>query len=73
MAFQMAGGTLVATVMGMIVVFGVYPHIDGFLLLWAALMPFLLLGVFMTHAARRWPATASAIASSSAFSPVPTT
>jgi uncharacterized membrane protein YccC len=47
-AFQMAGGTLLATLMGMIVVFGVYPHIDGFAMLCAALAPFLLLGVFMT-------------------------
>jgi len=47
-AFQMAGGTVLATLMGMIAVFGVYPHIDGFALLCAALTPFLLLGVFMT-------------------------
>ncbi|KPD15237.1 fusaric acid resistance protein [Burkholderia sp. ST111] len=47
-AFQMAAGTLVASVMGMIAVYGVYPHIDGFPLLCATLTPFLLLGVFMT-------------------------
>ncbi|MEA3090465.1 MAG: hypothetical protein QOJ04_1807, partial [Caballeronia sp.] len=47
-ASQMAGGTLVASVMGMIAVYGVYPHIDGFPLLCAALTPFLVLGVFMT-------------------------
>jgi uncharacterized membrane protein YccC len=47
-AFQMAGGTLAATVMGMIVVFGVFPHVDGFPMLCVALTPFLLLGVFMT-------------------------
>ncbi|MFM0066553.1 FUSC family protein [Paraburkholderia aspalathi] len=47
-AFQMAAGTLVASVMGMIAVYGVYPHIDGFPLLCTALTPFLLLGVFMT-------------------------
>ncbi|PQV52990.1 FUSC family protein [Paraburkholderia sp. BL21I4N1] len=47
-AFQMAGGTLLASVMGMIAVYGVYPHIDGFPLLCAALTPFLLFGVFMT-------------------------
>ncbi|HYS65790.1 MAG TPA: FUSC family protein [Paraburkholderia sp.] len=46
--FQMAGGTLVASVMGMIAVYGVFPRIDGFPLLCAALTPFLLLGVFMT-------------------------
>ncbi|NML29679.1 FUSC family protein [Paraburkholderia antibiotica] len=47
-AFQMAGGTVLATFMGMLAVFGVYPHIDGFVLLCIALTPFLLLGVFMT-------------------------
>jgi uncharacterized membrane protein YccC len=47
-AFQMAGGTLVATLMGMIAVYGVFPHIDGFALLCAALTPFLLFGVYMT-------------------------
>jgi uncharacterized membrane protein YccC len=46
--FQMAAGTLVATVMGMLAVYGVFPHIDGFALLCAALTPFLLLGVLMT-------------------------
>jgi uncharacterized membrane protein YccC len=48
MAFQMAGGTLLATVAGMIVVFGLYPRMDGFLLLSAALIPFLLLGMFLS-------------------------
>jgi uncharacterized membrane protein YccC len=47
-AFQMAAGTLVATISGMLAVFGVFPHIDGFVLLCAALTPFLLLGVFMS-------------------------
>ncbi|MGF6937977.1 putative membrane protein YccC [Paraburkholderia sp. UCT70] len=47
-AFQMAGGTVLATLMGMIAVFGVYPHIDGFVMLCVALTPFLLLGVLMT-------------------------
>jgi uncharacterized membrane protein YccC len=46
--FQMAGGTLAASVMGMLAVYGVFPRIDGFPLLCAALAPFLLLGVFMT-------------------------
>ncbi|MDR6377635.1 FUSC family protein [Paraburkholderia caledonica] len=46
--FQMAGGTLVASVMGMLAVYGVFPRIDGFPLLCAALAPFLLFGVFMT-------------------------
>ncbi|CAG4890318.1 FUSC family protein [Paraburkholderia gardini] len=47
-AFQMAAGTVLSTVMGMIVMFGIYPHIDGFPLLALTLTPFLLLGVFMT-------------------------
>ena len=47
-AFQMAGGTVLASLMGMVVVFGFYPHIDGFPLLCAALTPFLLLGAYMT-------------------------
>jgi uncharacterized membrane protein YccC len=47
-AFQMAGGTMLASLIGMIVTFGIYPHIDGFPLLAIALTPFLLLGVFMT-------------------------
>ncbi|CAB3642147.1 FUSC family protein [Paraburkholderia rhynchosiae] len=46
--FQMAAGTLAASVMGMLAVYGVFPRIDGFPLLCAALAPFLLLGVFMT-------------------------
>jgi uncharacterized membrane protein YccC len=46
--FQMAGGTVLATLMGMIAVFGVFPRIDGFAMLCVALTPFLLLGVFMT-------------------------
>jgi uncharacterized membrane protein YccC len=48
MAFQMAGGTALATVAGMIVVFALYPRMDGFLLLSAALLPFLMLGVFIS-------------------------
>lgn len=47
-AFQMAAGTLAATVLGMLAVFGVYPHIDGFVLLCFALAPFLLFGLYMT-------------------------
>jgi uncharacterized membrane protein YccC len=46
--FQMAAGTLAASVMGMLAIYGVFPHIDGFPLLCVALTPFLLLGVFMT-------------------------
>ncbi|PRZ44961.1 putative membrane protein YccC [Paraburkholderia fungorum] len=47
-AFQMAIGTLFASVTGMIVVFGLYPLIDGFPLLCLVLAPFLAAGVFMT-------------------------
>jgi uncharacterized membrane protein YccC len=47
-AFQMAGGTLLSSLAGLIAMFVIYPHIDGFPLLCVALMPFLLLGVYMT-------------------------
>ena len=47
-AFQMAGGTVLASLAGMIVTFGIYPHITGFPLLALALTPALLIGVFMT-------------------------
>ncbi|WJF91296.1 FUSC family protein [Paraburkholderia bonniea] len=47
-AWQMAAGTLLATLMGLIVTFGIYPRIDGFALLCVALTPFLLIGVYMT-------------------------
>jgi uncharacterized membrane protein YccC len=47
MAFQMAGGTALAAVSGMIVVFALYPLMDGFMLLSAALAPFLMLGAFL--------------------------
>ncbi|WP_144110736.1 FUSC family protein [Paraburkholderia sp. BCC1886] len=47
-AFQMATGTLAASVMGIFVMYAVYPRIDGFPLMCVALTPFLLLGVFMT-------------------------
>jgi len=46
-AFQMAVGALLSSITGMIVVFGVYPRIDGFPLLCASLAPFLLIGVLM--------------------------
>jgi uncharacterized membrane protein YccC len=45
---QMTGGTLLASVMAMIVQYGLYPHIDGFALMCVALAPFLLLGAVMT-------------------------
>jgi uncharacterized membrane protein YccC len=47
-AFQMAIGAVLSSVTGMVVLFGVYPYIDGFPLLCAALTPFILLGVLMT-------------------------
>ncbi len=48
MAFQMAVGTMLSSLMAMILTFGIFPHIDGFPLLCAALTPFLALGVYMT-------------------------
>ncbi len=48
MAYQMALGTGLATVVGFIVVFGAYPHIEGFPLLCAVLAPALALGIVMT-------------------------
>ena len=48
MAFQMAMGTALASLVGLVLTFGVYPHIDGFPLLCAVLTPCLGLGVFMT-------------------------
>jgi uncharacterized membrane protein YccC len=47
MAFQMAGGTALAAVSGMIVVFALYPRMEGFMLLSVALVPFLMLGAFL--------------------------
>ncbi|WP_153100564.1 FUSC family protein [Paraburkholderia hayleyella] len=47
-AWQMAAGTLLATLMGLVLEFAVYPRIDGFPLLCFALVPFLAIGVFMT-------------------------
>jgi len=47
-AFQMSAGTLLSSTLALILTFGIYPHIDGFPLLCAALMPFLALGVWMT-------------------------
>jgi len=48
MAFQMAAGTVLATLVGFLVQFGVYPYIDGFPLLCAALTPALALGIWLT-------------------------
>jgi uncharacterized membrane protein YccC len=47
-AFQMGAGTALASLAGLIAVFGIYPRIDGFPLLCAALTPFLLGGVYLT-------------------------
>ncbi|WP_250533761.1 FUSC family protein [Caballeronia sp. AZ10_KS36] len=48
MSAQMAIGTALAAVVGMIVVFGVFPHMDGFVLMCVALVPALLLGAFLS-------------------------
>lgn len=48
MAAQMALGTAFAVATGFVLMFGVYPHIDGFVLLCAALAPFLAPGVLMS-------------------------
>jgi uncharacterized membrane protein YccC len=47
-AFQMGAGTALASLVAILVTFGVYPHIDGFPLLCAVLTPCLVLGVYMT-------------------------
>ncbi|MBV8262075.1 MAG: FUSC family protein, partial [Paraburkholderia sp.] len=48
MATQMAIGTVLASVVGMVLTFGVFPHIDGFAMLCVALAPALAFGVFLT-------------------------
>ncbi|SAK47924.1 fusaric acid resistance protein [Caballeronia hypogeia] len=48
MSAQMAIGTMLASAVGMIVVFGVFPHMDGFALMCAALAPALLLGAYLS-------------------------
>jgi uncharacterized membrane protein YccC len=48
MAMQMAAGTILASIVGMVVMFGVFPHMDGFVLMCAALLPPLMLGSFLT-------------------------
>ncbi|CAN7406842.1 FUSC family protein [Trinickia sp. LjRoot230] len=52
-AMQMTIGTVLATVFGFAVVFGVYPHIDGLALLCVVLAPPLALGVFIATR-RKW-------------------
>ncbi|WP_233862920.1 FUSC family protein [Paraburkholderia adhaesiva] len=47
-ANQMAVGTVLASFVGMVLTFGVFPHIDGFPLLALVLAPALAFGVFLT-------------------------
>jgi uncharacterized membrane protein YccC len=48
MAIQMAIGTGIAAVAGSFVTFVLYPNLDGFILLGAALTPFLMFGVYLS-------------------------
>ncbi|NIE64064.1 FUSC family protein [Burkholderia sp. Ax-1719] len=48
MSSQMAVGTMIAAIVGMILTFGVFPHIDGFPMLCVALAPALAFGTFLT-------------------------
>ncbi|WP_322043151.1 FUSC family protein [Paraburkholderia sp. J67] len=48
MASQMAIGTALASFVGMILTFGVFPHIDGFPMLCVALAPALAFGTFVS-------------------------
>ncbi|WP_322106419.1 FUSC family protein [Paraburkholderia sp. J41] len=52
MASQMAAGTVLASVVGMLLTFGVFPHIDGFPMLCVALAPALAFGVFVSTRAK---------------------
>jgi uncharacterized membrane protein YccC len=47
-AMQMAIGTALAVVAGFVVTFVLYPKLDGFILLSAALTPFLMLGAYLS-------------------------
>jgi uncharacterized membrane protein YccC len=47
-AIQMAIGTAIAAVAGFVVTFVLYPKLDGFILLGAALTPFLMLGAYLS-------------------------
>ncbi|TDV25399.1 putative membrane protein YccC [Paraburkholderia caballeronis] len=47
-AAQMAVGTMLASLVGMVLTFGVFPHIDGFAMLALALAPALAFGVYLT-------------------------
>ncbi|KVO42068.1 FUSC family protein [Burkholderia ubonensis] len=48
MSAQMAIGTALAVCTGFLLMFGIYPRIDGFVLLCAALAPLLAIGIYMT-------------------------
>ncbi|KVA02658.1 fusaric acid resistance protein [Burkholderia ubonensis] len=48
MAYQMAMGTVLASFMGLIAMFGVYPRVDGFVMLCVGLVPFLSLGLYLS-------------------------
>ncbi|MDR5756732.1 FUSC family protein [Caballeronia sp. LZ035] len=48
MSAQMAAGTLLAALAGMVVVFGVFPHVDGFPMMCAALAPALMFGAYLS-------------------------
>ncbi|PRF40038.1 FUSC family protein [Burkholderia multivorans] len=48
MAAQMGMGTALAVCTGMITMFGIYPRIDGFVLLCVGLAPMLAIGIFLT-------------------------
>jgi uncharacterized membrane protein YccC len=48
MAMQMTIGTALAAVAGFVVTFVLYPKLDGFILLCAALTPFLMLGAYLS-------------------------
>ncbi|WP_321910262.1 FUSC family protein [Paraburkholderia sp. J11-2] len=47
-AWQMTGGTLVAAVIAPVMLFGVYPRIDGYVMLCLVLVPVLMFGVWTT-------------------------
>jgi uncharacterized membrane protein YccC len=47
-ASQMTWGTLVAAIVAIVMLFGVYPRIDGYVLLCVVLAPALIFGVYMT-------------------------
>ena len=47
-ASQMAGGTAVAALVGLVLTFGVFPHIDSFPMLALVLAPALAFGVYLT-------------------------